>query len=285
VGKDAIAAEAFLCHAFEPMVSVRKHFFVGVAATRLPWGSGTWRSGRMRAKAPIGVAARYARPFALMLTILSGGGTGVPGAETTAPPSFDAFKVIVEHNIFANGPTRRLAGIEASPKPPPESLVLFGTMSFDKGTFAFFDGSNPAFKKELRLGDKIGDLVVTEIGLERVRLKAGELEFQLPVGSRLVREAGGQWKLGGTAPDTSSPGAPAAAPVKPPDAKPAVVLATAAKTSEATPEKSARWLEKKLSKHSGEVDPDYKAEKYARKMLEGSLEETPRKPGKPPKGG
>src|SRR2546421_1583725 len=61
---------------------------------------------------------------------------------TNAPDRFDysAFKLITERNIFnSHRSARYTAPRESGPQARVDSFALVGTMSYEKGPFAFFD--------------------------------------------------------------------------------------------------------------------------------------------------
>jgi hypothetical protein len=206
-------------------------------------------------------------------------------AQTVAPQSFEAFKIIGERNIFDPRPSRQHAVPGEAPRASREKFILVGTMSYEKGEFAFFDGSNADFKRELKVGDKVGGLSVTAIGFTQVKLKAGAAQLELPVGGCLIRENGGEWQPGGKADDIAAP-AEAAAPTTPPAAvRDSGSLVKAEKEFDSDPEKSAKWAAKKLKKHPGETDAERKEDKLLRKMLDGSFKDPARKAGKQDKYG
>jgi hypothetical protein len=122
------------------------------------------------------------------------------GGTNTGPASLDyaAFRIIVERNIF--DPNRYPARPAGGPVRPParvDSLSLVGTMSYDKGTFAFFDGTSSDYKKALKRTDVIAGYKVTNITSSSVTLAAGTNELKLAVGMQLRREEEGPWRLSG----------------------------------------------------------------------------------------
>jgi hypothetical protein len=219
----------------------------------------------------------------IAVALMAGISATAMSAEPGAPQTFEAFKIIVDRNMFdaRRSPERpKQTERENTPRASRENLVLVGTMSYEKGDFAFFDGSNADFKKELKTGGRIGGLLVAEIGFAQVRLKSGDQQLELPVGTCLVREKGGPWKPGGKADDIVAPPAAAIAEVPPATAKDPDRSANAGKQFAADPDKSAKWAAKKLKKHAGDPDLESKEDKVLRKMLEGSFKDAPRKPGK-----
>ena len=89
-------------------------------------------------------------------------------------------------------------------------IVLVGTMSYEKGWFAFFNGNSDELKKALRVGEKIADYTVAGILPGSVRLESADKKAQLDlkVGDGL-RQENGKWVFAGT-------GEVAAAPVASP---------------------------------------------------------------------
>src|SRR5205085_7839701 len=97
-------------------------------------------------------------------------------AQSTNPPGrldFQAFKILTERNIF--DPNR---SSDSGPRSEPrkaarvESFALVGTLSYEKGNFAFFDGSGSAYRKALKTGDTIAGYKIAEITAAGVKLEA-----------------------------------------------------------------------------------------------------------------
>ena len=127
----------------------------------------------------------------------SGGGDGTNNGPLTL--DYSSFKVIVDRNIFDPNRTPRRQG-DRGPRTPPKSidfLTLVGTMSYEKGTFAFFDGTSSEYKKALKLSDGIAGYKVTNIAPNGVKLASGTNELNLSVGAQLRREENGPWLLSG----------------------------------------------------------------------------------------
>ena len=89
---------------------------------------------------------------------------------------------------------RESRGVAPTPK-SFDSLTLVGTMSYEKGTFAFFDGTSSEYKKALKLTDAIAGYKVTNIAPNSVKLASGTNELELSVGAQLRREEDGPWLL------------------------------------------------------------------------------------------
>jgi hypothetical protein len=121
---------------------------------------------------------------------------------TNAPPparSFAAFKLITERNIF--NPNRRVGTREGSrpvetAKPvKTEGLALVGTMIYEQGSYAFFDGSEAKYRTALQCSNTLAGLTLTEIGLNQVKLLTGSTTVELPIGRQLKRQDEGPWLL------------------------------------------------------------------------------------------
>ena len=112
---------------------------------------------------------------------------------------YAAFKVIVDKNIFDPNRYARRPGDRGprSPSKPVDSLTLVGTMTYEKGTFAFFDGTSSDYKKALKLNDLIAGHKITNITPNSVKLAAGTNEVALTVGMQLRREEDGPWSPAG----------------------------------------------------------------------------------------
>ena len=132
-------------------------------------------------------------------------------AETNQPTVLDSKALarrVSERNIFdpdRQPRTRR----ESRPIPKPVVAVaadapemgLVGVMTFQKGTFAFFDGNAAEYRKTLQVQALIAGHAVTAITPQSVTLsESNGPPVLLKVGQRLRKDAEGVWKLaaGGT---------------------------------------------------------------------------------------
>lgn len=122
-------------------------------------------------------------------------------ARKSSKPDYSSFKIVTDRNIFdPNRNPRRPNGETPRPRPKViDSLALVGVMSYEKGTFAFFDGSRGEFKKALKSSDSIGGLRLAAIEAGAVKLTKGDQTLDLRVGMQLKREDEGEWRLSGTA--------------------------------------------------------------------------------------
>ncbi len=119
-----------------------------------------------------------------------------PRPAVTGPSaSFDTFRIIVERNIFDPNRIGRTAGTAENQPPRGDMISLVGTMRYEKGLFAFFDGSNASFQKALHEGESIAQYTVTRIGSDGVELTRDGQKFSLTVGQQLRRPVGGDWTV------------------------------------------------------------------------------------------
>ena len=125
---------------------------------------------------------------------------GIPG-----PTNYAAFsRFITDRNIF--DPARQPHYYSATTRIRPRTRVsasapaftLVGTMSYEKGMFAFFSGNTADLKKVLPVSEKIADYTVTEITMGHAVLQATNApdKLELKVGD-VVRQENGKWVLSG----------------------------------------------------------------------------------------
>jgi hypothetical protein len=109
------------------------------------------------------------------------------------------FQMIAERNVF--NPSRSGRVTYSNRKNPAriDSFSLLGTMSYEKGRFAFFGGSASAYRKTLKPEDTIAGYKIAEIASQYVRLTGPNGEpIELRVGMQMKREDRGPWTLSGT---------------------------------------------------------------------------------------
>lgn len=129
---------------------------------------------------------------------LAGTLAAAPAQTTNAParPALSTFKIVTERNIFS---PRRVAHAserrERRPMSRTETITLVGTMSYEKGAFAFFDGSTAEHRKVIKPKETIAGYTVAEIAPAFVRMSSGTNEVELAVGQQLRREEGNGWEI------------------------------------------------------------------------------------------
>ena len=133
-----------------------------------------------------------------------------PKAESAAPPvevtsprlgsagarqDESAFSIVAERNIFnanRSGGQVRLATRRAA---SVESFTLVGTLAYEKGVFAFFEGSSSEFTKVVKADGVIAGHKLADIFAASVSLEADGKQIELPIGSQMRREDAGAWRM------------------------------------------------------------------------------------------
>ena len=151
-----------------------------------------------------------------------------PRKEPSVAPAatFDTFRVITDRNIFNPNRTARRDRVAEEAPPRLDLITLVGTMDSDKGLRAFFEGSDPAYRKALVTGGTVESFKVIKIAPNTVDLEREGKTFSVRVGQQLRRPEGGEWNLT----DNQSRGAALADPARPSAAAPAAIPADASDT-------------------------------------------------------
>ena len=134
------------------------------------------------------------------------------GTNTSSRTDYVSFRLIAERNIFNPNRSGRSSG-QASTRREPERRVksdrfaLLGTMSYEKGRFAFFDGSSSEFKKVLKPSDLIAGFKVIEVAPTCVKLETTNGQtLELCVGMQMKKREAEDWQLAGKADSSESSG-------------------------------------------------------------------------------
>ena len=116
-----------------------------------------------------------------------------------------SFRIISERNIFdphrsphltRTAPPTRREPERTERRTRTESFVLLGTMSYDKGSFAFFEGSSSQYQQVLKPADSIAGYKIAAITSTLVRLESTNGQaIEMPVGMQLKRQDEGEWTL------------------------------------------------------------------------------------------
>jgi hypothetical protein len=107
-----------------------------------------------------------------------------------------AFHLVTERNIF--NANRSGGQVRLSTRRPSrvESFKLVGTIAYEKGTFAFFEGSNSELTKVLKPEGVIAGHKLVDILAAGVKLEADGKVMELAIGSAMRREDEGTWQPG-----------------------------------------------------------------------------------------
>lgn len=119
------------------------------------------------------------------------------GSSGNTRREYSAFKAIAERNIFnaSRSPrSNRSRGEGRRPNSPAaESITLVGTLSSEKGSYAFFDGSKAEFKQVLQPGKTIAEHTVAAITNDGIQLQIRTNTIALKVGEQLRHQEDG-WR-------------------------------------------------------------------------------------------
>jgi hypothetical protein len=123
--------------------------------------------------------------------------TNAAGA-TVAPPapaSEATFRIVSERNIFNANRSGGTVRSSSSRRPVRvDSFALTGTMAYDKGAFAFFEGSSSEFTKVLKPQGVIAGHKLVDILANSVKLELNGSVIELAIGGGFRREDQGEWK-------------------------------------------------------------------------------------------
>ena len=131
-------------------------------------------------------------------------------ANSDQPPvpahGFDlgSFRIIYERNIFNPHRSPRSSGAppvtrretERKPVVRTESFALVGTMSYEKGSYAFFEGSSSQFRKVMQPDETIAGFKVTSVTPKCVTLEHEGKSIELCVGMQMSKSDDEKdWKM------------------------------------------------------------------------------------------
>src|SRR5258708_5665939 len=117
----------------------------------------------------------------------------------TASLDYSSFTVIAQRNIF--NPRRYSTRPFIQRERPTasrqaENFALVGTIIYEKGPVAFFEGSASSYRKAIAPSETIAGFKVQEIQPEYVKLATASNEIELHVGMELHRDGEGPWRMG-----------------------------------------------------------------------------------------
>ncbi len=152
----------------------------------------------------------------VLLALAQADSVGASTEPTNARAQLDytAFKLIAERNIFNAHRSTPAGAMQGAPRRPPriDTLTLVGTLSYEKGQFAFFEGSSPEYRKVLKVAESIAGYQLTDIQPASVKLVAATGDIQLAVGRQLRREEGSDWRVAEQSESTAATSGSAVSP-------------------------------------------------------------------------
>ncbi len=175
----------------------------------------------------------------LAVALASNAAASTEPTNTRAKLDYSTFKLIAQRNIFNAHRSIKPPTARGESRPPPriDTFTLVGTLRYEKGVFAFFEGSSPEYRKVVKVAGSIAGCQVTDIEPASVKLAAGTGDIQLSVGRQLRREEGGVWRLAEVNESaTITPAAAVSRPTSPPDTARATTAGPAAATAVSNPD-------------------------------------------------
>jgi hypothetical protein len=158
---------------------------------------------------------RHTKWTVLALALVNGFFANAQLNNVPGPADYARFSTLItERNIFDPG---RYAHNSFAPRQRftqrtryAPAFTLVGTMSYEKGMFAFFDGNQPELRKVLYQPDTngIAGFTVTEITPASVTLRTADKKqtVTMKIGE-MMRQEGGNWQLAGPGESLAGTGA------------------------------------------------------------------------------
>jgi hypothetical protein len=142
----------------------------------------------------------------VLLTVLTG--CTIAGAQSNGVPGDTDYakfsQFVADRNIFDPNRYPRTRTSTYHPRPQVHTVgapafTLVGTMSYQKGTFVFFDGNSPDFRKVLAAGGGIAGYTVAEVSPAAVKLAGPDKKEIVMKPGEQMRQENGTWQLAGPA--------------------------------------------------------------------------------------
>jgi hypothetical protein len=111
----------------------------------------------------------------------------------SSPLAYSAFRLVAERNIFDPNRAPHSSRPTAQPAKATDSFTLVGTLSYEKGEFAFFDGTSSDYKKAVKTNDVIAGYKIAAISNDSVKLEQNTNIVELAVGTQMRRREDGSW--------------------------------------------------------------------------------------------
>ena len=135
----------------------------------------------------------------IWLVIAASGVVRADDTNSSSGRDYSSFRIISERNIFdpnrSGRSTRTYTRRAPERRVTTESFALLGTMSYEKGSFAFFDGSRSQYRTVLEPSNNIAGYTILEIAATHVKLEGTNGTIELAVGMQMRRQDEGEWSL------------------------------------------------------------------------------------------
>jgi hypothetical protein len=122
-----------------------------------------------------------------------GARSGSTGTNSGSAFEYAAFQMVADRNIFNPNRTARSGPSPVQAK-TVEAFALVGTMSYEKGIFAFFDGTSSDYKKVLKPNDTIAGYKLVAISTDSAKLMLNTNVLELTLGTQMRRRDDGSWE-------------------------------------------------------------------------------------------
>lgn len=135
--------------------------------------------------------------FSLTFALLCSANNLQAADDTNSPPALDysSFNIISTRNIF-NPNRRNYRAPSPERRARVDSFTLVGTMTYEKGPVAFFDGTSSEFRRPLKPADTIGGYRIADITQNSITLLASSNKtIKLNIGMQMKRTDGGPWTV------------------------------------------------------------------------------------------
>ena len=103
---------------------------------------------------------------------------------------YSQFHILIERNIF--NPNRGTTNTVHSTTTNYDAFTLVGIMQYEKGTFAFFDGTNSIYQKSLKVNDQLAHYTVSALTADTVTLVSSNETLRVKVGMALTNSLSGK---------------------------------------------------------------------------------------------
>lgn len=143
------------------------------------------------------ILPKYAAWISMLLVALPALQAAETDTNATSRLDFSAYRIIAERNIFNTNRSARVSRNNRPVERPKtvQSFSLVGTMSYEKGSFAFFDGTSADYRKVGSIQDRLAGFTIEEIRPKGVKLSDGTNQFDMLIGMQMRREDEAPWKL------------------------------------------------------------------------------------------
>jgi hypothetical protein len=136
--------------------------------------------------------------LALLLSWLGANPLAAADKAPAAAPAvkFEDFKIVYERNMFSPSRRSQRPGAVQFVRPKKvEGCSLVGTMIYEKGSYAFFNGSEAKYRTAVTVSNTLAGLKLIDITPNSVKFSSASNILELTMDKQLKREDEGEWQL------------------------------------------------------------------------------------------